>query len=851
MINGSHGFVAGTWRRLGVLTALLPFIAGAAAPDPGGAAGRFFGAYCTECHGTTKAKGKVTLHDFSFADASLEKLRLWEKVLGALEGGDMPPDEQKNQPSKQERAEMVAMLSVELRRKTQVAGNAEPRVAQARRLTNFEYGNTMRDLLGVDLKLQHSLPADPAKPYHFNNTAEFMLMGPEQVDHYLEAARRAMASVIVDEAPPAVVKKRGEWKSEKAPNQDLAPNEIGVWEQAPKQSIGVQNPPPMGEFRLRFRAAAKLMPFTKDVPLRFVIGQGLGHNLSTLRVEPVGTVHLRSETPQEYELRGRIENFPVELSAERKGKILPPSVTITPQNLFDDGTLNDNFYFLRPRSIEMPRVVLDWVEFECPLVENWPPEQHRRILFDSPLRKSDPKAYARAVLERFLPRAFRRPATPEEVARFSAMFDVLLPASADFEAAIRETLAMVLISPQFLYHTTADGHAVSPQYALASRLSYFLWGTMPDEELLELAAANQLADAKTIERQVLRMLADKRAADFVSNFTMQWLSLAKMRTVPINRKLFPRFLFYVPAGERAGLEFPYRPTVRDFMIDETVAFVGELIRRDANVLNVVHSDFAMLNQRLAAHYGIPGVEDGEIHAVPLKPEQNLGGLLTHGSVLIGNGTGTAPHPIYRAVWLREAILGEYVAPPPAEVPALSDSAGESAEKALSIKDLLAKHRTVEACNDCHARLDPWGIPFEQYNAIGQFQPLVPKDGTTVRAFDVKRDLTLDGYFAYLKTINVVPIDPVARLPKGPQVNGMKELKDFLIKNRADDIAENVIRRLLSYSIGRDLTVYDRPAIEAIVAGTKKKNWGMREILVQICQSQLFQTPNASRQKHAK
>ena len=169
-----------------------------------------------------------------------------------------------------------------------------------------------------------------------------------------------------------------------------------------------------------------------------------------------------------------------------------------------------------------------------------------------------------------------------------------------------------------------------------------------------------------------------------------------MKTVPINRDLFPRFLYYVEAGERAGTEKPYIPTIRDHMIDETVAFIAELIRRNASVTNLVDSDFAMLNQPLAAHYGVEGVEGYRIRPVPIKPAHHLGGLLTHGSVLIGNGTGSAPHPIYRAVWLREAILGDQVKAPPAEVPALSDSAGDSAEQALSIKDLRAKHRTVES-----------------------------------------------------------------------------------------------------------------------------------------------------------
>ena len=404
---------------------------------------------------------------------------------------------------------------------------------------------------------------------------------------------------------------------------------------------------------------------------------------------------------------------------------------------------------------------------------------------------------------------------------------------------MRETLSMVLISPQFLMHTVSDGEVVSKQDELAARLSYFLWGSMPDEELRKLAVGGELSDPKALDEQVRRLLADERSKDFVRNFTMQWLSLSKMKTVPINKDLFPRFLYYVPRGERAGTEEPYRPTIRDYMIDETVAFVGELIRSNASVFEVVDSDFAMINQALAAHYGVEGIQGDRLRRVKLKPEHRLGGLLTHGSVLIGNGTGSAPHPIYRAVWLREAILGDEVKPPPADVPALTDSAGESAEQALSIKDLLALHREKESCNDCHVRLDPWGIPFERYNAIGKFQAMVPKEGTRVGGFDARKYENLAEYQKYLATLNTVKVEADARVPRGPEVDGMKDLKEHLLKSRREDIAGNMIKRLLSHGLGRKLEFSDRFAVEELLRLSKEKGYGLKEMMVLICQSDLF------------
>ena len=786
-------------------------------PGPAGfraAVAPLFEAHCVKCHGPEKKKGKITLHDLGGDLAAGHDLEKWESVLDMLMSGEMPPEDE-SQPSEAARTAAAKWIEEELRAAVAKEGE-DDEASVARRLTNIEYENTMRDLLGFQLDLIENLPKDPVKPYAFNNTAEFMRLGPEQVDRYLECARRAMASAIVDPEVPEVHKSRREWLPHGL-DKGLGSDELGVWgnrRHTPSTGMGLKSFPATGEFRIRFQASAILPPGIRELPLRLVMGYSLNINSSTQRIAPVGLVRLRNnpDDPQVFEFRGRIENHPAKPGLVKNGRRLPDSMTITPQNLYDDGTLNDG-----KRNLALPRAVINWMEFEAPVVDTWPPEHHTRILFDSPQRDSDPDAYVAEVLERFLSRAYRRPATDEEIARFAAIYRLVRPELGSLEAAMRETLAMALVSPQFLYHTVA-GDETLRSYELASRLSYFLWGSMPDGKLLAAAADGKLDDPSAIAGQVRRLLADERADDFVRNFTMQWLSLAKMKTVPINRELFPRFLYYVPAGERAGTEEPYRPTIRDYMIDETVGFVAELIRRNRSVLEIVDSDFAMLNQPLAAHYGIEGVQGDALRPVKLKEEDRLGGLLTHGSMLIGNGTGSAPHPIYRAVWLREAILGDEVAPPPAEVPALSDSAGESAEKALTIKDLLAKHRQVESCNDCHVRLDPWGIPFERYNAIGKYQPRVPKEGTRVSAFNKDKHRDLAGYAAYLETINTVEVEADARVPSGPEVDGMEELKTYLLENRRDEIAENVLRRLLSYSRHADAAVDPQRLAVHVVVG---------------------------------
>ena len=701
----------------------------------------------------------------------------------------------------------------------------------------------MRDLLGFELKFISSLPEDPVKPYRFNNTAEFMLIGPEQLDRYLECARRAMASAIVDPGDPKVHRTTqslspGKKGQAKAGEQGV---ELGAY--GGERGIVLKDWPKTGEFKIRVKASAILPPGEKEVPLRLVMGTTLRHDGGFGVYEPVGVAQLRNDPSQgrELEFRGRIENIPVEPGAVTAKGQTPPKILINCQNIFDNGELNDHrkSAFDNSWEHEVPRILLESIEFEAPVTDVWPPEHHTRILFDSPLRKSNPDAYVREVLKRFMSRAYRQPVRADQIERFMKIYKGFAADFDTFEGAMRETLAKVLISPQFLYHIVAGNGVATRQYELASRLSYFLWGSMSDDTLFSLATQGRLDDPAVIAAQVRRLLADRRSADFVNNFTTQWLSLAKMNTVSINRELFPRFLYLVHVGERKGQEVSFRPTIRDYMHDETIGFIAELIKRNASVLNIVDSNFALLNQPLAMHYGVAGVQGNELRPVPIKPEHHLGGLLTQGSVLIGNSTGSAPHPIYRAVWLREAILGEDVKPPPAEVPALSDSAGDAAAKAITIKDLLRQHRKQESCNVCHSSLDPWGIPFEKYNATGKFQPMVPKAGTRVRGFNEKPDKDLAGYAAYLKTINTVEVHADARVPRGPTVDGMEQLKAFLLKERKDDIAENVMRRLLSYGIGRGLTYRDNFVVEQLCTQTKKNEYRFQDMIIAICQSEAF------------
>ncbi|MFN3240156.1 MAG: DUF1592 domain-containing protein [Planctomycetota bacterium] len=810
----------------------------------------FFRAHCVRCHGEDKQKGDVALHAFANGPASGQHVETWELVLDMLHSGEMPPEDEP-QPDQQDRERLASWIDRELQALVArvAAAEAPPTL---RRLTNVEYHNTMRDLLGVELELSDNLPEDPSRPYRSNNTPGFLLMGLEHLDRYGENARRAMASVIVDPTPPEVHRTRQSWQAHEQRGMPdptgMQRDELGVFgnrNRTVANGMRVFEWPQTGTFRIRLQASAILPAGVDEMPLQIMLGHDIvGVGVSGLSpARPVGVLRLqnRADAPQVYELTGRIENFPSkpEHRYRRGGKIdgrlivTAPHFTVTPVNIYDDGTLND-----RPDPLTRPRAVVDWMEFEAPVFDSWPPEHHTRILFDSPDRERDPKVYVRAVLARFLPRAFRRPVGEAELARYERIYTLVQERLGleTLEEAMRETLATALISPEFLQHTDGRGH---PQHELACRLSYFLWASMPDRELFELARRGELAQPEVLAAQARRMLADPRSDDFVANFASQWLALDKQRAVPINLERFPRFLYTIARGERRGQEVSNRPTVREMMHDETVAFVAELIRRNAPVAQLIDADFAMLNRRLAAHYGVDGVQGHALRPVELRPEHHLGGLLTQGAFLVGTSTGTAPHPVYRAVWLREAILGDHVPDPPADVPALEQSAGEQPSEAVTLKDLLRVHRTKESCRDCHARLDPWGIPFEEYDATGRWAPKVAPAGTRIQGFDANTHRDLDGYRSYLDGLCTQDVDATSRLPNGPEVDGVAGLKRYLLAERLDDFAANVTRRLLAHALGRELTYRDRYVIERLLRDGRPNGYRLEDLIVSICTCDQF------------
>ena len=451
-------------------------------------------------------------------------------------------------------------------------------------------------------------------------------------------------------------------------------------------------------------------------------------------------------------------------------------------------------------------LVIDYLEFEGPIFKTWPPKTHTRLL---PSSTDSERDRARKAITAFMARAYRRPVSDDDVSPVLSFYDQIRPSSISFVEAIRESLAMVLVSPDFLYLIEPSDKTSRPltHYELASRLSYFLWSTMPDERLMSLARSGKLTDKSKIEQQVRAMIADPRSDQFIEHFTDQWLDLSGLDRVAINPEYYP------------GFDDRLKPMMRH----ETRAFFAEILRSDLSALNFIDSDFAMLNEPLAKHYGLTDSQHmpqgGDFERIALHPKDGRGGLLTQGSFLLTNSTGEDSHPIRRAVWLLDRLLGDPPAPPPPDVPELDSEKPDFAS--LPLKKQLELHRTKAACNDCHRGIDPWGVAFESFDAVG------------LRRESVLRKVG--------KKSVMGPVDDVATLPNGTKVSGVKELKTYLLQNDQNRFSRALVSKLLAYALGRSLVFEDQPTVDSLVNTFQAHNYRLSDLIVAIAQSEAFQS----------
>jgi mono/diheme cytochrome c family protein len=757
--------------------------------------------HCYRCHGPLKQESRVRLDTLS-GDLLNDRAaaEMWHEVLNVLNTAEMPPADEP-----QLTAAELETLTTQIRRQLQAADEANRATAGRvvmRRLNRVEYQNTMQDLIGIDMDYAGDLPPDAISSDGFTNNGQSLQMSAIQLEYYLANARRALDRAIVSGEAPRVT--RQEWTESNLDDwlgRAVRTNRL----QRSQEFLATmkEDYPEVGEFLIRVTVAAEIQA-GQGFPLLEV---SLGYRPDTeILMREFELIELTTTEEQTFEFRGRLEEFP--LPVRGQGKY--PGLVVRVRNRFDDLSerpaeqkVNDKRTY--PDEPALATIVIRRVEFSGPIFDQWPPATHRRILFESPLRESDEAAYSEEVLRRFMSRAYRRPVRPEELQSVMEFLTAVRPEFPTHEAAMIEALSLVLIRPEFLYLVEPAGDEKRPidNWELASRMSYFLWSTMPDQELLDRAADGTLSDRRVRSEQVQRMLLHPYSSRFVEQFAEQWLKLKNMDSVAVQRELYPDF------DER----------LRADMRGETIAYLRHLIDGNHSVDKLLKSEFTMLNGRLARHYGIEGVTGETFRRVELAEQHHRGGLLGQAGFLLANSTGADSHAIRRAVWIRDRLLNDPPAPPPPDVPSLEESTPNFHE--LPVRQQLEVHRQKPACASCHRNLDAWGIALENYDATGRWRDEVRRirDGKIVS----------------------VPVESTGELPGGIVLTGAAALREHLVAAHQHQAARSLVTRLLAYALGREVERGDEAAIEELAGQLAKKQLGIRDLVNELVFSDPFNT----------
>jgi len=777
---------------------------------------RFLEKHCLSCHGEDEQKGGLRLDTTPFEPSTVENQRIWEQVFLRVSDAEMPP-KKKTRPPEAEQRVFLKTLKERLSAADfkQHAGNGR---VVLRRLNRTEYQNTLFELLGVETDLKSILPED-ATALGFDNVGEALNVSAILMERYVEAADTALDLVLVKGKKPESKK----WHLSMMPNNIRTPeNNSGKWDYRLASGVRVLPDETFIFFNSMFQPM-RLEKFQAPVEghYRFKVsayaaqssGQKLTFALYAGSFEPksvnthlVGHFDVPPEEPTVLEFtdhlpfRGSIRPFPYRLGQH---------------------TLNT------PELVEAykgPGVAIQWIEIEGPLIAQWPPRGYQRLLGSVELEKGTLEDAEKA-LHSFLLAAYRRPIDPIEVQAFVDLVRSELKTGKKFEEAFRGGLKAVLCSPDFLFLKEAalaekPGRSTKPggvsrlplpDFALASRLSYFLWSGPPDEALYEVAKSGSLRERGTLRAQVERMLADPKAQHFVSNFTGQWLGLRNINLTTPDKKLYPE----------------HDDALQDAMLKETQLFFSEVLSKDLPVTQFIDSDFTLLNERLAKHYGIPGVEGQQFQRVSLEPNSHRGGLLGQAAILKVTANGTNTSPIIRGNWVLKNIIGKPVNPPPPNVPAIeTDIRG-----AKSIREQITKHRELASCAGCHDRMDPLGLALENYDVIGGWRETYRSTGEGKTA-----GVEVEGKRVQYKI--GLPVDASGIFQDGRTFENVAELKKILLAE-GRQVAQCIGEKLLVYSTGGAPGFAAKMELRDIIQRAGGPAPGLRWLIHEIVQSQAF------------
>lgn len=820
--------------------------------------------YCADCHDDIEKEADLDLWTLSSKPMDPDDLETWIKAFDRAAAGEMPPEEKKRRPKP---ADLDAFLGSLAQVITNVEHQAiaEKGRAVKRRLNRYEYENSLRDLLSLpELSIRDSLPED-STAHGYNKLGEALAVSHVQIARYLSAAEFALRQAIAPQAemPERTFERHYTWQNKQF-HRTIGPQ--------------LRYSYPIVGHELQVELAARRDPETKELIRPDVIAASRPERaeqeaivllMSTYEAYEIKFNEFRAPAAGNYRLR--FSGYTVRMASDylsvSKGRRSEP-VTIyaqtPPRHLrrlgsFDFGvepTVNEIDVWLetgetiqvdatrlvrsRPPDFKnplqddegMPGVAFQWMEVDGPIYESWPPAGHELLFGDLPLQEVEagdadgnarrarvkppesPAEEAEKLLLRFMQQAYRRPLADVEASPFLELIHEALDNQYSFEDALIAGYTAVLASPGFLYLDSKPGRL--DDYALAERLSYFLWNSPPDERLRELASSGELLNERTLGEQVERMLDDPRSRRFVDAFLDYWLDLRYISGNGPDAELYP--------------EYQIDDNLTESMPVETQLYFTELLRENHGVRKIVDSDFIIVNERLGTLYDLPNVRGSEFRKVALPPGSPRGGLMTQASALKVTNAGTTTSPVTRGVWIMERILGYHPSPPPPDVGAVeSDIRG-----ATTVREQLALHTSEQSCNSCHSKIDPAGFALESFDVMGAFREYYRSTGN-----GEGRLVPGVGHHGQRFRYRLAqPVDASGQLPDGRPFSDIRGLKRLLLEDE-ETLARNFARQLAIYATGAKIHFSDRAAIDSILEATRASGYGVRDIIHELVKSELL------------
>ncbi|PAY18910.1 hypothetical protein CKO51_13850 [Rhodopirellula sp. SM50] len=829
--------------------------------------------HCHQCHGAEDPEANLRLDglDLTVPASRPNAGRLLEKVYDAVDSGQMPPEgaEPLRTPM---RRQLLRLLRLRL---LDVAKTSPERTAH-RRLTREEYDYTLQTLFGVDAEFADLLPPDPISESGYRNARHQLGLSSLQMEAYLDSARRAVQRYVQwgpreddairyhiefedlyyatgdrygtrKQAPVAIDREtllaRRESNRAQAPQyvDPLGPKLPGAHSDDEKlraaipklnqQYVAIPRRLSTGEMVIRVRAAGTADRSGRFPRMRVEAGITLGDGCS-IDKRLLGEVDVTAsrDDPAVYEFRIRLENVPTKgpqqdgetfdrLSVFDMDQIFLSNVSYDQHAVFALGRggyanpeigskrIADSIRQMAEDGVNF--LMLDCVEIEMlpGRSESSPSSRWQIPSVAVDQGGQDEATIAEPFLAAFMRQAYRRPVTTDELAQKLKLFRALRAQAYSFEDSLRETMTAILVSPAFLFlevgppaQTERQSELPNP-YQLASRLSYLFWLSPPDERLMNLADDGLLVQNDVLHGEAERMLADLRSRRFLESFCRQWLRLGRYHHIAVDRRTYPTYDDDLAAAS----------------IRETMEYFVEVFQSDASALDLIDSDYAIINDRLAEHYGLAALTTGEMRRITLPKDSVRGGLLTQASVMTLNSDGVDSHAIRRGVWLLDRMLNSPPPPPPPNVPPIE--VDDPKLQGLSLKEKIERHREPGTCRNCHAKIDPWGIPFENFDATGRWR----NEWKTLEGDRPVRRL----------------VDPATVLPDGHRIENIVELKRYLRQQRSEQFAGALVHHLLTYSLGRSPDYADREDVDEIRRRFKASGYTLRGLVLAIVDSELF------------